>query len=351
VRSDEAYLCAEPKLSAEAARVFRRAFRRRVITLTVALLVTGTAVAVVVLRRPAFTAALVFQFAEGDLQDGRTAPRSSAAIRDTITAAALDLENLLSILEKYGLLRQVGRAEAIATARKLREGIQVAVVRNDFLLDRASAGELRAAQVVVSYSSYYRDFARAVVHDIGAHIVRAQAAARAAHLQHALRAAEREAERVDEELRAERQDAIAGKDRHRAPAALRSRAEAAGAARDFEDALSRSEAIRARAAELAFATAADERQLLMDMKLVDESVTMIHPPLSAGELALYSIAVFSAALLVSCVVVGAFDRRVYQRNDVTALGISLLGALERFEGDSAGPYRSRCRAAAGEAMT
>jgi hypothetical protein len=51
--------------------------------------------------------------------------------------------------------------------------------------------------------------------------------------------------------------------------------------------------------------------------------------------------VFLLALPLAVIFVGAFDRRIYDLDDVRRLGVSALGHVARFEGDNIGALKSR----------
>jgi hypothetical protein len=63
----------------------------------------------------------------------------------------------------------------------------------------------------------------------------------------------------------------------------------------------------------------------------------------ATYLLLVAVAAFVLALPLVAVGVGAFDRRVYELDDVRRLGLPTLGAVRRFDGDNAGALVARMR--------
>jgi hypothetical protein len=83
----------------------------------------------------------------------------------------------------------------------------------------------------------------------------------------------------------------------------------------------------------------------MLLSVVDESRPE-RPTHSGFVLFLVTAVVGTGALLGSALLLGAFDSRVHEPDDVARLGLPVLGHLPGFAGDNVGSMRTRSAAAA-----
>jgi hypothetical protein len=109
------------------------------------------------------------------------------------------------------------------------------------------------------------------------------------------------------------------------------------------DFLRRMSDLDARAAANELAAGAERTGLGLTFEVVDEDIDGFGLPVSWRGIAFLAF-ILTAVILPMCVlVVGAFDRRVYSRDDLIQAGFPVLGVLPHFQGDSVGSHAERIR--------
>lgn len=337
------WVAREPRLGPTLRRVLARAARRPALPLLLAALATALLVTARVLARPTYVATLTFRLAEGDLQDPSNAPKPPARIREYVTAVALTRDRLLALMEEHGISARLRQANPTAAVKSLRDDLDVTVVRNYFLLDRASAGEPRSALVLVSYAGGDRAQVKEVVHDIGAIILETQAGARSARMRKARDLNAAQAELTRGQLRALEQDRarIAGRAARSGVESAYAQADLAAIERAIRSATARVLDLDRRAASLELSQEAERQRLGLSFDLVDERVQTLRPPLGPRRLAAYALLLFPTLAAIAAIVLGSFDQRVYGAASVRSEGFPLLGTVPAFPGADAGSWRAR----------
>ncbi len=337
------WLSGEALMTSTARRVFSRALHRPTGVILTAFLVTTTYVAYRALRAPRYEASLYFRLAEGELTDLNVAPPPPSAIRDYISNVVLSLGQAEEIMKTAD---QPGSAvrDRVAAINDFREQIHVEVARNYFLIDRQPGDAPRSAQVTVSLTGSDPDRTRDALRLVGAAIVRDQAAQRSMRLAEAreilsaqiamtrvrAKSLREETDRLWVELR--RADARNAIDIGARIALLQA---------EMRSTVAQSLALEKRAADVSLSAAAENERLGLNFELFDESVEASSPHLTPLQLTRRAAIVFAIALLLTSIVAGAFDDRIYAPADLAAHGLPLFGALPSFPGDDAGSYRAR----------
>ncbi len=303
---------------AQSQRLLRRARRRPLAVGALAMLVT-LAAAGLIARRPArHRAAVTLRFTDTD-------PKSridfgDRALRGHVTEVAFSQSRLVRVAEGHGLL---GNGDPSIAVSELRERITVEVIRNRSIALLPPAERPRSAHVRIAFDDADPVRARAVALDLArlvaasghgqrrqmALAVQQQAQVTAAAARISLRRLRAEAAR----------DRLAGDAEHRPLAAAISAAETRLA--DAEQGM-RTTDLRMRG---------DGPALEIE---VLEPPPARPAPQPGRRAALAAVMAALAALPITALLVGAFDPRLYDGDDVRHLGLSCLGHIGA---DSSGP--------------
>jgi len=242
-------------------------------------------------------------------------------------------------MKKHHISRALLARDRVKAIDEFREEIEIEVTRNYFIFERTQYNERRSAQVAVTMTGSDPERTQAILGEIGASIVDDQAKARAGALARAreLYAGQLELAQARRRTLETRAEALWREAAHD-PAA---RAQIGAVQTEMRGVLDQIAALERRADEVAFSAAADEKDLGTNLVLFDDSLETLAPPLGGLGLVRLAALVFLSVLLVSVVVVGAFDDRVYAPEDLTTRGLPVLGALPRFPGDDVGSLGTR----------
>lgn len=341
------WLDSEPGLraaAAELARVLRRGRARWPVTTALALAVSALAVAALARKPPLYRARAILRMTEGAFQDTR---RSLARgdLQGYFTQVVLGADTVLPIVRDLARERgmyaaELARGDADAVAA-VREDVSVVVFRNFFLI--AGSDTRRTVRIAITYrgpdavggTALVERLADAVVaHERQRHERATESFEREAlaHLQEADAALER----LDREL-AELRSALADASRAQRAAlsVQQQRIEAQRRAYDAARARARQDLVAAKAWR-ASPVAVELAQLI--------APTPVPAQARKRRLAVVSVLALLALLPVAAVVVGAFDSRVRDAEDIERVGIDALGHIPKFPGYAAGSLADRVAA-------
>ena len=319
-----------------ARRALARAVRRPALICAFALLGGGSFVIHHVARPPAYWAALHFRIREGDLPEARNAPRPPRNVRRYINEVALSRDTLERIMRKHHVSEAFLARDRVEAIEAFRDDIHVDLERNYFLYDRDPSDEPRSAYVTVAIKGVDPERTRKLLHDIGDAILQDQASRRerlagaGALLRDQL---ERERARTKALIDAIRELSPAAADGVSPGGRL--------AAVESQHSVERVATLERRAAGVALAAAAEGQQLGLTFDLVDESVLAVPPPLTAAQLAAGAVLALTLTLALIVPVVGAFDDRIWEPEDLQILGVPVVASVPWFPGADAASYRTR----------
>lgn len=333
-------------LVVELRRLQRRAAARPVITLLVAIAMTGLIVMKVAKKPPVNIAHVVIAVSEGNLASGRD-PIPVSQMQEYVNSALLPDDKLAKLIEEkdlFPLRKKLGMPFALD---ELRDMMDVTVYRNYFVSEtydiavrRTARIEIavahadahvafdvarRVAQIIVSSSDEVQDNAARVLHRSASLIIqRAQDESR--QLDHDISAKElalRDAERLGRTgVAAGLRTQLAGLDVRRRDADRNLQILQAGVLMDRAE--------------------ADAMAAGLDLRL---EIVSERQPLPDSErearLGIVAIIVFVIMMPVAMVGIGAFDPRIHDTGDVTRLGFTSLGHVPGFPGDGIGSLRAR----------
>ncbi len=344
-RPKDPWIADEPRLVAVVIAVTLRALRRPILVFGLAILATLLVVSTLLRRAPSYEATLYFHMSEGNVQLSN-APRPVRRVREYIADVVLNRRQLLDVMGKFGLYSRLLKADPQAAIASMRDDIEISVEHNDFIWDRGPHDPPRAADITLSYRSGDAQRARAVVHELGDAVLRAQSDARSERLRLSRTAIVAERDHAQAELRTRQEeldrlwlDAGRMKDEH----ALVVRVQIGEVQEEMKSAAGRVQQLDQRLADYEFAQRAESEQAGLQLVLLDEDLAVLAQPLTTFKLVVVAIAMLGMALVVFVGVVGGFDNRIYRGSDLEAQGVPVFGEVARFGGDDRGSYRARTR--------
>lgn len=328
-------------------RLRRRAQPRWWLVVLVAVVMTGLLVRKIASKPQAHRARVIMVVAEGDpASSWQPAPLDE--LRAYIANVLLSNERLLKLLDDKQLFqRRRLKFGDEYVVEELRDSFEISVWRNYFQYGYTS-NDRRSARVSVAYTSKDPAFSYDMAHALAALIQEAEAERRqvtafelqgqAADIERAARARLDEVARNQRELTQAIADAEARGDTTEA-SLLKIRA--GSIAVEWQAASSQFESVEALVSKESLEAAITSAGLALDIQIVDER----RPPPVEGNRAvtLIAVAIVGLALFLPLagVLIGAYDTRVHDVDDVTRLGLPMLGHVPSFPGDGVGALRDR----------
>jgi hypothetical protein len=326
----------------ELRRLTRRARRRPLRTLALALAMCGFIVWAKGRREPGYTARLLMRVQELGL-DETSSPLPREALRAYLADVVLNKSFLLGVMERHDLHRSLRKAAPSLAIRSMWDDLDIRVYRNQFVEYRD--GKLRSARIVLRYTAPTPQLAVTVVDDMARRIQEFEATHRSAAAEIAVtettQAAElasvriqRAAEQLIELQRGlrDRTSTNPAMDRNRI-ATLQAQIK-----RD-QDRLSLIQKARA---QVSFRRTVEEKQLGLRIQVIDRAPP---PPREGSERRLIALAIagFLLGLPIAGFLVGAFDPRIYELADLRRLDTPILDHIPGFPGYRVGGLRNRQR--------
>lgn len=328
-------------------RLRRRARPRWWLVVLVGVVLTVALVRKISSKPPMHRARVILAISEGDLNSGWN-PAPLGELRAYISTVLLSNERILALLDERQLF--TGRRARFGdefVIESVRDDFEIEVWRNYFQYGY-DADDRRTARVMVSYTSkdpaFSYDMARALAHMIQEAeadrrtMAAFQLAEQAADIE---RAARQRLDEIGQEQRAmtEAIDAAEAAGDHRQAAILR--AEAGSLTAQWQAAITDFESIEAMTSKEALEAAITSAGLALDIQIVDERRPPPIEPKTATDLIPVAIVGLVLFLPLAGVLIGAFDTRVHDVDDVTRLGLPMLGHVPTFPGDRVGALQDR----------
>lgn len=331
--------------AAELQRIRRRTRVRPIPVLVVAALVTGVIAHKIATKPVVVEAEVVLALAEGSMAGTRTGIPVEQ-LRAYVTQVLLPDKKLLELIEKYDLTPLRRKAGPEFALERLRDQFSVEIWKNTFVnYDEDDDNARRSARIGITVTDVDPDRAIDLAHDLAATVIEAaanvrQAAADRVTEQIAMlrRATQDELDKIEADIL----DKTTAIDRAR----QRGQTEVAGILRIDLAALQADQ--RSHEAQLTKIVASPEALasqiaaagLDMSLSVVDESRP--ERPTHSGLVLVMVVAVVGTGSLIgAALVLGAFDARVHEADDVTRLGLPVLGHVPGFPGDNVGSMQTR----------
>jgi hypothetical protein len=317
----------------EIVRLLRRSLRRPALTLALALLVAASLLGLQLRRPPRFAVRAELLMRENALSPDRQS-LSRADMRSFVENVAFTSGRMQEIIDRHGLYRQAVARNPVLALQEMRKDIEVEILQDYFAEYRLENSSQRSARIVITFSGDDPAQAMAVAYDLGQLVAQAELGRHADRAKRNARLAHAAAERIREDLK-EASDDLAVLETH---LALLEDPEDLQAPDRLKRVL-----LQARVVQLeARRSEAEQQETLFDLTADSEEKhagTRVHVAALQTELGsehnetrwLKRRATYSglAGIGLALLLVGAFNPRLYDSDDVRRAGGSTLGTLPR----------------------
>ena len=314
---------------AEGLRLLRRAGRRPLMTLAVALPAAALLFALQLRGPPAFAARAELLLRENALSSNRTRI-SRADLRSLVENVALTSTRLMEVMDRHGLFPAALAQSPVLAVAEMRKSIAVDILQDYFAEDRLQRSPVRSARIAISFSAEDPDLALAVVHDLGLLVAQAELGR---HAERASRQAQfagaASARARDESSRTQADLAAIEAAGAMAPAKIAPAQRMKVAfLRAWLDQLERRRGdLEREHARLDLVAAAEEKRAGTQVHLVSLQADGEAPHNDGQWLRRKATIAGAAGLVLAVLLVGAFDPRLYDADDVRRAGSLSLGTL------------------------
>jgi len=332
----------------ELQRIRRRASARPVKVLLLAVLVTAAVTYKFATKPRQYEASVVLALQEGSFASSTTKNQHIPfdQLRAYVVEVLLPDKELLAMIERrdlYPLRKKMGAPFALT---ELRDSVDVQIWKNSFIhFTDEDADALKSARVGIEVTSEDPDVAYDIAHDL-ATIAMAQHAERRKRIAEALSgdvAQKRESieQRLDDlvEERTAKQTELIAAQRAGKPGLAGALLVDISAIAHEEKRVS-VELDQVAASPEALADQITEAGLDTSLSIVDERRPLAQES-SGLVLVIIVVVIGLGALVGSALLLGAFDPRIHEVDDVTRLGLPVLGHVPGFAGDHVGSLAAR----------
>jgi hypothetical protein len=360
-RPEPSWIDAEPGVRAaagEVGRLFRRARARpfAVVGLAAGIALTVTAKSATAGLDDTFSSRVVFRITENDVEESTISSRPPREFKRWVAGAAFSGPRLTQVIKRHHLYPALYALDPLLAVAAMRDDIDIVVWRNYFLWDYLPEGqgddsERRSVRVSIAFHAKDSQLAYDVVRDLGQLIIDLQEQSRVVLAEEARQEAEAAAqearaayERADLRM-VRRQVALTNAPRGTPEAALL-RVEIDGLAERVKFLADRAHKLDQLRGRIGLREGIERQQRGLVFELVDHGAAAEPPTLTRREvLGVVGVASFLGLLPVLCLVIGAFDPRVLDLDDVRRLGMAGLGQIGGYPGDDFGSMFMRQRRA------
>ena len=328
----------------ELGRLGRRARIRAGLTLLLTVLLTAGVVAYAAHKPRSYASRIVFRVTEGQLAS-EISPRNNRALRELVSEVVFNNKRLLQVIKAHKLYPSLVARDETLALEMMREDTDVEVWRNYLALPSTGNEEDRSARLAVTFHGRDKHQVFETVTHLGQLILEHERQSRVAQAELGLRLADDAADAA-RELVARRKRELTELELERQHTRAPERAlELLIEERDLEKALSRAEIMVDK-------TDAGRERAYLRLQLEQHALGMRFDLIDPGRVApegmsrrvlltILGVVVFVLALPLCAIAVGAWDDRIYDAEDVRRLGLGVVGAVRRFEGDNAGALAER----------
>ena len=328
-------------------RMRRRAKKRWWLVLLATVVLTGAVVRKVALKPRVHRARVILAITEGDLNAGFN-PTPLDELHDYIATVLLSSERLIKFFDERGLMKRARARFGDAVAvEEFKDAMQVGVWRNYFQY-AWSYDERRSARVAIAYNDTDPQFAYEMARGL-ARLVQdgenerrfAAARALADQARDGLTAARRRLEEAAADQAKVNAELAAAERAGDAALVTVLRARAATFATEWQTAQATFKGIEDRTDFDQLQAEVNAAGMALEIEIVDER----RPQVDTGSRWPTLLTVAFVALLiigpVCMLVVGAFDKKVHDADDVRRLALPVVGHVPGFAGDDHGALRGR----------
>lgn len=332
-------------LIAELQRIKRRTWNRPLPVLVLAALITAGIVRKVANKPVMVTAEVVLALSEGSMSTYRKG-MPFMQLQQHVNTTLLPDNKLVDVIEKYNLSRLRKKLGMQFALEELRSTFEVQIWKNSFVYyDEEDEHSRRSARIGINVVDSDPDRAFDIAHDL-ARIVIETAALKRQQLADAVssqvamlhEATTQKLDKIANDILLKQQvidDALA---HNRTDIARILRLDLASLNEQKRD--TETQLAKIASSPDAIASEVAAAGLDMSIAIVDEHRPE-RPAQSGFVLTLVAVVVGAGVLIAVALVLGAFDSRVHEPDDVTRLGLPVLGHVPGFSGDNVGSMRTR----------
>jgi hypothetical protein len=330
---------------AELQRISRRTQVRPIPVLLLAAAVTGLIAHKVATKPVIVEAEVVIALTEGSLASQKSGIPVDQ-LRAYVTQVLLPDKRLLQLVEKYDLFRLRKKQGPEYALENMRDMYSVAIWKNSFAFySDDDDNARRSARIGITVRDTIPERALDIAHDLAAIVIETAASLRQARADVLTTQVGMLRSATNDELDRIADD-IASKTTAIEKARARGQTELVGILRIDLAAL---QGDRRRLEERLTKIAGSSENLAgdiaaagldMSLSIVDENRPE-RPAHSGFVLAMVIAVVGTGSLIGAAMLLGAFDSRVHESDDVTRLGLPVLGHVPGFPGDNVGSMRTR----------
>jgi hypothetical protein len=307
-------------------RLFRRAARRPFVVLASTLLFALLALGGWALKERTYAPRVILRAIEADYQYGAN-PRPKRRLRDHVRDAVFTNQRLMEVMRKHHLYEAILNTNPQAALSSFRDDIAVDVYRNYFVEERSPKDPPRSARIGIRYQASDRNLALAVTRDLALLVSDHESRTRRAQVAELARDAAAQLERAQTDVLAH-QRAIAEKvtliqsgiDRQAV-------VELASLQRSLPLLERRVTEAEQRKAALDLNASLEAKELGLRFEIVDSGAVAESAVPDGEDYALLGVFAFIFGLPFVGLLVGAFDTRVRDADDLRRLGVSVLGQI------------------------
>jgi hypothetical protein len=329
-------------LIAELQRIRRRTRKHPWRVLLVALALTGAISYRIVAHKAAVEAEVVLALSQGTMA-GHSVAMPVDELREYVTAVLMPDAKLAALIERRNLFHLRAKLGMQYAIEELRESFEVEIWKNTFMTDDSDASH--SARIGITVADVDPDKAYGLARDLAAIVIETATEQRADQTKKladdigVMRdRLEKRLTEIDGEMSRkehDEQDARAAGHQDRAQALALELAQLRQEQKTSNQTIGKIANSRDAAADQIAAAGLD-----VTVEIVDE-----HLPRESDHrsfvLALAIAVIAFGAALGSALVLGAFDSRVHDTDDVERLGLTVLGHLPGFPGDQVGSLEAR----------
>ncbi len=329
---------------AELQRIRRRTRVRPIPVVLLAALITGAVAYKFMSKKPVFEAEVILALTEGSMASHRSGLPADQ-LREYVAAVLIPDNKLRELIERRNLIPARLRLGDQYAIDELRSQIEITIWKNSFMYyDDEDANAQKSARIGVTVFDTDPDRAYAIAHDLAAIAIASHETQRQ-QLGEAV-AAEIEQMRVEMSRRLDvLTNAIAVKRAALDEATQDGRRSTAALALDLAALKQQRQTTEGEMSKITASTenlAAQVSAAGLDVNLaIVEERRPPRPEQSSFTLIMVLVVIGTGSLLGAALLVGSFDSRIHDTDDVVRLGLPVLGHVPGFAGDHVGALRTR----------
>lgn len=345
--SEDEWYRSEPwtrrQMVAEVQRIRRRTAVRPIPVLLLAALLTGAIMYKLATKKRIVEAEVVLMLSEPDATDRRETGLPVGQLREYVLNRLMPKAKLAEIIERHDLYHLRHKLGIDYAIEELKSQLEVTIWKNSFMYQEDPGG--RSARIGIAVGDTDPDRALVLARELAQVVIDTATEKR----QEAADALAKEIARTREQLQRRSSDLAQeiSESQVKLDEATQAHKDTIAQALDLEidQLLKESKDIDQQLATVAGSSEGDAGQIAANglditLSIVDEQRPE-RPAPHTFELILVGVVVGLFALLGSAVLIGAFDSRVHDTDDVERLGLPVLGHVPGFPGDQVGSLAAR----------